>query len=136
MSVFADTSGPYALLVGSEDGHADLVREFRNILTGNRPLRTTSYVLIETIARLQSRVGLEPVRDFDEHVFPLLSVEWVSEDLHRRSARRLSMENRRRLGLVDCVSFEFMRQQGISDVLGLDRHFEEAGFRLLPEGRR
>ena len=113
MSVFADTSGLYALLVGSEDGHADLVQEFRNILTGNRPLRTTSYVLIETIALLQNRVGLEPVRDFDEHVFPLLSVEWVSEDLHRRSARRLSMENRRRLSLVDFVSFEFMRQQGI-----------------------
>ena len=44
------------------------------------------------------------------------------------------MENRRRLSLVDCVSFEFMRRQGISDVLGLDRHFEEAGYRLLPHG--
>ena len=136
MSVFADTSGLYALLVGSEDGHTELVREFRNVLTGDRPLRTTSYVLIETIALLQSRIGLETVRDFDEHVFPLLSVEWVSEDLHRRGTRRLSMENRRRLSLVDCVSFEFMRQQGINDVLGLDRHFEEAGYRLLPEGRR
>ena len=136
MSVFADTSGLYALLVGSEEGHADLVQAFRDVLTGNRPLWTTSYVLIETIALLQNRVGLEPVRDFDEHVFPLLSVEWVSEDLHRRGARRLSRENRRRLSLVDCVSFEFMRQQGISDVLGLDRHFEEAGYRLLPAGRR
>ena len=136
MSVFADTSGLYALLVGSEDGHADLVRAFRNILTRNRPLWTTSYVLIETIALLHNRVGLEPVRDFDEHVFPLLSVEWVSEDLHRRGARRLSMENRRRLSLVDCVSFEFMRQQGISDVLGLDRHFVEVGYRLLPGQRR
>ena len=136
MSVFADTSGLYALLVGSEDGHADLIGEFRDVVTGNRPLRTTSYVLIETIALLQNRVGLEPVRDFDEHVLPLLSVEWVSEDLHRRGARRLSRENRRRLSLVDCVSFEFMRQQGISDVLGLDHHFEEAGYRLLPGGRR
>ena len=136
MSVFADTSGLYALLVGSEDGHADLVQAFRNVLAGNRPLRTTSYVLIETIALLQSRVGLEPVRDFDEHVFPMLSVEWVSEDLYSRGARRLSMANRRRLSLVDCVSFEFMRQQGISDVLGFDRHFEEAGYRLLPARRR
>ena len=136
MSVFADTSGMYALLVGSEDGHAGLVRAFRHVLAANRPLWTTSYVLIETIALLQGRIGLEPVRDFDEHVFPLLSVEWVSEDLHRRGARRLSMENRRRLSFVDCVSFEFMRQQGISDVLGLDRHFEEAGYRLLPQRRR
>ena len=93
-------------------------------------------MLIETIALLQSRIGLEPVRDFNEYVFPLLSVEWVSADLRRRGARRLFTENRRRLSFVDCVSFEFMRQQGISDVLGLDRHFEEAGYRLLPARRR
>ncbi len=131
MSVFADTSGLYALLVGSEDGHADVVRAFRDIIDREERLRTTSYVVVETVALLQHRIGLEPVRDFDEHVYPLLSVEWVSEELHRRGVRRLSRENRRRLSLVDCVSFEFMRQQGMDDVLGLDPHFEEAGYTLL-----
>ena len=62
MSVFADTSGLYALLFESEESHADVVRVFRDTLTGERPLWTTSYVLVETIALLQSRVGLEPVR--------------------------------------------------------------------------
>ena len=62
MSVFADTSGLYALLFESEESHADVVRVFRDALTGGRPLWTTSYVLVETIALLQSRVGLEPVR--------------------------------------------------------------------------
>ncbi len=131
MSIFADTSGLYALLVGSEEGHAGLVRAFRSAVASDRPLRTTSYVIIETVALLQHRVGLEPVRDFDNHVFPLLSVEWISEDLHRRGMRRLSMEDRRRLSLVDCVSLEFMRRHAITDVLGLDRHFEEAGYTLL-----
>ena len=42
MSVFADTSGLYALLVGSEEGHAALVQAFRDVLTGNRPLWTTA----------------------------------------------------------------------------------------------
>ncbi len=35
------------------------------------------------------------------------------------------------VSLVDCVSLEFMRQHAIEDVLGLDRHFEEAGHALL-----
>lgn len=131
MSVFADTSGLYALLLESEEGHADTVRAFRDVLAGDRPLWTTSYVLVETIALLQSRVGLEPVRDFDEHVLPMFSVEWVSEALYRRGAYRVLKENRRRLSLVDCVSFEFMHERGIQDVLGFDRHFEEAGYRLL-----
>jgi predicted nucleic acid-binding protein len=131
MSVFADTSGLYALLVGSEEGHAGVVRAFRNVVAEQRPLRTTSYVVVETVALLQRRVGLEAVRDFDDHVFPMLSVEWVSDELHRRGMRRVSRENRRRLSLVDCVSLEFMRQRAIEDVLGLDRHFEEAGYALL-----
>ena len=135
MSVFADTSGLYALLVGSEDRHVDMVRAFRDVVARERPLRTTSYVVVETVALLQHRIGLESVRDFDEHVYPLLAVEWVSEALHRRGVRRLSRENRRRLSLVDCVSLEFMHQQGIHDVLGLDRHFEEAGCTLLAAGR-
>ncbi len=131
MSVFADTSGLYALLVGSDDDHSGVVGAFRSVVSQQRPLRTTSYVVVETVALLQHRVGLEAVRDFDDHVFPLLSVEWVSDDLHRRGMRRLSRENRRRLSLVDCVSLEFMRQHAIENVLGLDRHFKEAGFVLL-----
>ena len=89
MSIFADTSGLYALLFESEESHADVVRVFRGILAGGRPLWTTSYVLVETTALLQSRVGLEPVRAFDEHVLPMLSVEWVSEALHRRGTQPL-----------------------------------------------
>ena len=48
---------------------------------------TMSYVLVETIALLQIRVGLEPARDFDEHVLRMFPVEWTSEALHRRGAR-------------------------------------------------
>ena len=101
MSVFADTSGLYALLFESEESYAGVVRVFRDTLTGDRPLWTMSYVLVEMIALLQNRVGLEPVRAFDEHMLPMLSVEWVSEALHRRGARRILKENRRRLSLVD-----------------------------------
>lgn len=135
MSVFLDTSALYALLVRTEDGHAGVVRAFRKVLEERRALWTTSYVLVETIALLQHRLGLAPVRDFAEHVMPLLSVEWIAEALHRKGTERLLSEDRRRLSLVDCVSLEFMRAQGLRDVLALDAHFAEAGYRLLPPTR-
>ena len=81
-----------------------MVRAFRAVVSQERPLRTTSYVLVETVALLQHRVGLEAVRDFDAHVYPLMSVEWVSDELHRRGMRRLSRENRRRLSLQRCAT--------------------------------
>ncbi len=131
MSAFLDTSALYALLVRTEERHDDVVRAFRKLLEERRPLWTTSYVLVETVALLQHRIGLAPVRDFVEHIYPVLAVEWVSEPLHRKGSERLLREDRRRLSLVDCVSLEFIRSQGLRDVLALDAQFAQAGCRLL-----
>jgi len=40
-------------------------------------------------------------------------------------------ESKRNLSPTDCVSIEFMALEGLRDVFSLDRHFAEAGFRLL-----
>jgi uncharacterized protein len=135
VSAFLDTSGLYALFVSTEERHPEVVRAFRGLLERGATLWTTSYVLVETIALLQHRIGLAPVHDFVEHVVPTLSVEWVSETLHRQGIERLVRENRRRLSLVDCVSLEFIRSRGMRDVLSLDEQFREAGCRLLPPAR-
>lgn len=132
MSAFVDTSAFYAYLVASQERHADVRREFRRLVEAGRSLHTTSYVVVETAALLQHRIGLDPVRDFVAHVLPLVSVEWVTERLHRDGMERLMRESRRRPSLVDCVGVEAMHARGLRDVLALDRHFAEAGFRLLP----
>lgn len=135
MSVFVDTSGLYALLVRTEERHADVVSALRKVLEEGRVLNTTSYVIVETVALLQHRLGLAPVRDFVEHLLPLLSIEWVTEALHRKGTEHLLRENRRHLSLVDCVSLEYIRSEGMRDVLALDSHFTQAGCRLLPSTR-
>ncbi|HEY1922124.1 MAG TPA: PIN domain-containing protein [Tepidisphaeraceae bacterium] len=33
--------------------------------------------------------------------------------------------------LTDCISFEIMRERGVTDALTADRHFEQAGFNIL-----
>jgi predicted nucleic acid-binding protein len=120
--------------VRTEERHADVVRAFRSVLGEGRSLWTTSYVVVETTALLQHRIGLAPVRDFIEHVLPVASVEYVSEALHRRGVGRLIRGDRRRLSLVDCISFEFMNERGLRDALTLDEQFQEAGFWVLPPG--
>jgi predicted nucleic acid-binding protein len=35
--------------------------------------------------------------------------------------------------LTDCISFIVMREYGLTDVLTADRHFEQAGFKILLE---
>ena len=112
------------------------MRAFRGLLDRGQDLWTTSYVVVETIALLQHRIGLSAVHDLVDHVVPILSVEWVSDTLHQQGMGRLLQMDRRRLSLVDCVSFEFMRGRGLREALTLDEHFGDAGFRMLPVSRR
>ena len=57
MSLFVDTSAFYAYMIGSEEAHPAVSREFTAALTGRSPLWTTSFVLVETMALLQHRIG-------------------------------------------------------------------------------
>ena len=133
MTVFADTSALYALLVRTEAGHSEVAAAFAEILDRRRPVVTTNYVVLETTALLQRRIGLAAVRDLDQRIVPLCTLRWVSETIHRRAMDRLIRADRRGLSLVDCTSFEVMRLEGIADALALDADFADAGFRLLPE---
>jgi uncharacterized protein len=131
MSVFADTSALYAAIVRTEARHRESSITFTRLIESGRSIKTTNYVVLETAALLQHRIGLEAVRDLDERILPLIAVCWVSEELHRKGMKRLAKENKRLLSLTDCVSFEYMKQEGMRDAFALDQHFADAGFRIL-----
>ena len=132
MIAFVDTSALYALLVGTEAAHETVHRTFGQLAASSGKLVTTSYVLVETTALLQHRIGLAAVRDLDQHVVPLLTIRWVDANLHRKGMKRLTRADRRRLSLVDCVSFETMEREAIGTALAVDEHFRDAGFRVVP----
>ena len=134
MSIFADTSAFYALLVRTDSSHVAIRTAFARLLRDGRPLWTTSFVIVETMALLQHRIGLAAARDFDEDVLPVVQVRWVDEHLYRLGTDRLWREDRRHVSLVDSVSFEFMKIQGLRTALAVDPHFGEAGFDVLPRG--
>ena len=132
MSLFVDTSGFYALLVRTERDHSAMLEAFRAAAERGRRMVTTNYVIVETSALLQHRIGLAPVRDLEERILPLVTVQWVSSELHRRAVERLFRTDKRKVSLVDVVSFVVMDAEGLTDVMGLDPDFAAEGFRLLP----
>jgi predicted nucleic acid-binding protein len=132
VSLFIDTSGFYALLVASESEHGAVADAFRRALEKGRRLVTTNYVLVETAALLQHRLGLPPVRDLEHRIAPLLAVKWVTPQVHDRAVMRLFRTDKRRVSLVDVVSFLTMEEEGLDEALSLDSDFTGEGFRLLP----
>lgn len=130
-TVFADTSGLLALLSSNDEYHARAVQAFNTLRTERTPLRSTSYVLVETYALVGHRLGLDAVRQFRDDFVPILDITWVDETLHNAGLDlQLGRENRR-LSLVDAVSFIAMRRQGLTRVFGFDSHFEREGFSFV-----
>jgi predicted nucleic acid-binding protein len=132
VSIFVDTSALYALIVRTESGHDLMTKAFQKLVERGQPLLTTNYVLVETTALLQHRFGLTAVHDLETLLGPLIEIRWISAEVHRRAVDRLTRIDRRHLSLVDCVSFVVMDTEGIREVLGLDGHFRDEGYRLIP----
>lgn len=132
MRVFIDTSAFYALLDRDDAGQERAKGTWRGILRAENALVTSNYVLVEVFALLQSRLGVEAVRVFQEDVLPIINIEFVSPETHRSGIAALLAASRRNLSFVDCVSFEIMRTLGIKTVFAFDPHFKEQGFRIIP----
>lgn len=135
MITFVDTSGLFALLDSDDLAHSRARAAFASLAERNARLVTSSYVLVETIALLQRRLGMIAVRNFETKIRPLLEIIWIDLHWHERAMQRLLTNDRRKLSLVDCVSFEVMEAKGIRSALAFDKHFEEQGYASPePEG--
>ena len=102
----------------------------QRVVAGSQPLLTHNYVLIETVALLQRRLGMPSARAFlaDSQNFTL---HWVTPDDHAEAAALFKQRNRRGLSLVDCMSFVVMRKYRATAALAYDADFQAEGFRPL-----
>ncbi len=132
MKLFVDTSALIAFLDADQPRHADVVTAWNEALGGDGILLTSNYVLVETFALVQRRLGLDAARALGDVLVPLMHLLWVDEALHAAATAALFTAGQRRLSLVDCTSFELMRRHGIAHALTLDRDFTRHGFRAVP----
>ncbi len=132
MTVFVDTSAIYAVLDADDANHAGAARSWRQILDQRSALLTTNYVLLEISALLQARIGLAVLRTFHEDIAPLLQIDWISEKQHDAAVATVLTADRKKLSVVDCVSFQSMREHGVRTAFCFDRHFREQGFETIP----
>jgi uncharacterized protein len=132
MTVFLDTSGLYAVFDRDDENHSRAKIAWAEWLHEGASLLTNNYVLAETAALLQYRIGVAAVRALHEEVAPLLQVDWVSEEQHRAGMEAVLAAARKKLSLVDCVSFQTMRNRGVRTAFCFDAHFREQGFATKP----
>jgi predicted nucleic acid-binding protein len=131
MRIFIDTSAFYAILDKNDSNHKKAKKIWVEILKEQNTLVTNNYILVESFALIQHRLGMTAVRGFHEDVMPIINIEYINSGMHKAGMSALLASHRRKLSLVDCVSFETIRTFGIKDVFAFDHHFKEQGFHLL-----
>jgi len=129
-TVIVDTSGFYALLDGGDPFHARARECFEQAVEESWQLVTTSYILHESWALIQARLGWDAVDAWRDRVVSSCDIVWVDATLHGLGEARCRQARERRLSLTDCVTIEVMRRDRIDEIIGDDEHFFREGFRI------
>lgn len=131
MNLLVDTSALYAVLDRDDANHPTAREIWMRLLSGSDRLKTTNYIVVETSALVQHRLGMPAMRTFLDEVIPAIEVEWITPSDHQAAVAALLAADRRRLSLVDCSSFTVMRRLGLHHAFAFDRHFAEQGFEMI-----
>jgi predicted nucleic acid-binding protein len=128
--VFADTFFFLAILNRADLSHQRAVTFSRHA----RQLRITTDWVITELADGLSRVGdRERFMDLYRHIqtSPAIRVVPASRELLEEALALYAARTDKDWSLTDCVSFVVMRDEGITQALTGDQHFEQAGFTAL-----
>ncbi len=130
-TVFVDTSGFYACLDGTDPFHPQALATFERAEKERWQLITTNYVVHETWALVQRRLGWDAVETFLNDLLPRCSMEFVDATLHEAAARRCRQVRERRFSLTDAASLELMNRRNMGQAIVQDEHFARANI-VLP----
>lgn len=128
--LFIDT-GYVIALVNENDEHHSQALAWADRYEGH-PIVTTDAILLEVgnalsrIARQQASQIIHGFQDADE-----VTLVHLNPVLFNNALRLYDLHRDKTWGLVDCVSFVVMREMQLSTALAFDRHFIQAGFRLV-----
>ena len=96
-------------------------------------LLTTRWVLMEVADWLASTPARREVRALFTELEsdPMVSIIEPDDSLNRRGLALYDARPDKEWSLTDCVSFVVMADEGMSEALTGDHHFEQAGFVVL-----
>jgi uncharacterized protein len=132
MMIFIDTSALYALMDADDRNHERARDAWAQWLDQPIQFLTSNYVLLESMALIQHRLGIRAARQFDEELMPVLRVHWIDAELHTTALKMVLAIGQRDLSLVDCTNIELMRRLGHRTIFAFDRRYPEQGLTQLP----
>jgi uncharacterized protein len=132
MSIFVDSSALFVILDADDLNYPRAKELWSRLLADEEALVSTNYVLVETFALVQRRLGMEALQTLHQEVVPVLSILWIDASLHALASDRLLAAFNRQISLVDWISFGAMQRLRIKMAFAFDHDFRTQGFEIVP----
>lgn len=129
---FVDASAFVALTLVDDQFHQRAM-QIRLLLDKElrKPL-TIDYVLTEVYGFLSARGGWRIANSFDQGIQNSdLEIIYQGQEGFKKARESLLKYKDKDYSLTDCASFNTMQTFGITDVFTFDRHFKQAGFKII-----
>jgi len=132
---FLDSGYVIGLEASDDQHHEEAQAHWQGFLRQKPRLVTTSFVFDEIVTFFNSRDRHAKAVEIGQRLLRSTSVEMlhVDEALFEAGWSYFQRRADKRYSLTDCISFVVMERDGIKVALTFDRHFEQAGFKNLPE---
>jgi predicted nucleic acid-binding protein len=130
--IYVDTSAFFALVNSDDQNHSVAEKTWTELLQNRETLICNNYILVESTALIQNRLGLEALKIWHEDIVPVLQVEWLDESLHNSIMQMVLSSDKRTISFIDRSSFDSMRRNNTSTAFTFDKHFRDQGFEIIP----
>jgi len=131
MKAFVDTSAFYALVSSTDRFHKNARGTYESLILDEIPLYTSSYVLVESIALIQRRLGYSILKAFVDSVTEVFSIIWVGEKIHSGAWDLVKQREGREFSFVDATTILIAKEID-AHVVTFDDSFKEVGLKTLP----
>jgi uncharacterized protein len=132
MMILVDTSAIYALMDANDRNHEPAKTAWQAWLDQPVQLATSNYVLLESLALIQHRLGLQAAREFQEELTTVLRVHWINAELHAAAFRMVLAAGQRDFTLVDATNVELMHRLDARAIFAFDHHYPARGLDQRP----
>jgi predicted nucleic acid-binding protein len=129
--VFADTGAFIAYHVERDQYHevgSEIWEGLRRV-----PVVTTNHVFNETLTLLARRIGYATAAAIAEQILGSATIDilYASEEDVRGAIHYFRKFADQRVSFTDCISFAVMKRHRLHTAFTFDRHFLNAGFRVI-----
>ena len=129
---FIDASAFIALIYEKDGHHQESIRITKKLSKQDRIGITTDFSLSEAYTVIKLRDGHETAALFDKFISDRKGIVIIEGAKFFEQARKAFLAAKeKKYSFIDCLSFVIMKKKKITHAFTFDKHFEQAGFKIM-----